>query len=222
MMQIEDTFEERRWAMVQRQIAARGIEDERVLNAMRLVPRHVFVPEEEQSQAYADRPIPIGWGQTISQPYMVAAMTEMLSLQPESRVLEIGTGSGYQTAILAELAKEVYTIEVVPMLLERARGVLQQLGYVNIHFRIGDGRLGWPERAPFDGVIVTCAPDEIPDELVAQLADGGRMAVPIGPPGGVQMLYLVTRQGRRIVKRPVMSVRFVPLLPGGQTENEGD
>ncbi|MCD6302075.1 MAG: protein-L-isoaspartate(D-aspartate) O-methyltransferase [Anaerolineae bacterium] len=220
MTKTEDAFLERRLDMVQAQIAARGVEDKRVLAAMAKVPRHRFVAEEDRYQAYADHPIPIGWGQTISQPYMVAAMTELLGLQPDSRVLEVGTGSGYQTAILAELASSVFTIEVIPRLMVRAREILSELGYDNIRFRCGDGRQGWPEEAPFDGVIVTCAPDRVPDELVAQLADGGRMSIPIGPPGGVQTLYLVTKQGRRILRRPVMSVRFVPLMPSSSQYGE--
>jgi len=171
MTKTEDAFLERRLDMVQAQIAARGVEDKRVLAAMAKVPRHRFVAEEDKYQAYADHPIPIGWGQTISQPYMVAAMTELLGLQPDSRVLEVGTGSGYQTAILAELASSVFTIEVIPRLMVRAMEILSELGYDNIRFRCGDGRQGWPEEAPFDGVIVTCAPDRVPDELVAQLAD---------------------------------------------------
>jgi protein-L-isoaspartate(D-aspartate) O-methyltransferase len=220
MSHTEDPFHERRLAMVQSQLAARGIEDSRVLAAMAKVPRHRFMSDEDGSQAYADRPVPIGCGQTISQPYMVAAMTELLHLRPDSRVLEIGTGSGYQTAILAELAETVYTIEVVPSLIAQAREILDGLGYDNIHFRCGNGREGWPEEAPFDGVIVTCAPYKVPDELVAQLADGGRMVIPVGPPGGVQMLYLVTKQGQRIVRTPKMSVRFVPLMPSSDVCGE--
>ncbi|MGC9358830.1 MAG: protein-L-isoaspartate(D-aspartate) O-methyltransferase [Anaerolineae bacterium] len=213
MLDIKDPFVERRRAMVESQIVARGVKDERILAAMAKVPRHRFMSAQDRSQAYADRPVPIGWGQTISQPYIVAAMTALLHLQPDSRVLEIGTGSGYQTAILAELAGAVFTIEVVPSLIDRAREVLDELGYNNIHFRCGNGRDGWPEEAPFDGIIVTCAPEQVPDQLVAQLADDGRMVIPVGPPGGVQMLYLVTKHGGRIVRTPKMSVRFVPLMP---------
>jgi len=217
----EDPFRERRLQMVQSQIAARGVRDERVLAAMAKVPRHRFMPEQDGSHAYADQPMPIGWGQTISQPYIVAAMTELLQLEPDSRVLEVGTGSGYQTAILAELAGTVFTIEVVPSLIAQAQKVLGELGYDNIHFRCGNGREGWPEQAPFDGIIVTCAPQKVPDQLAAQLADGGRMAVPVGPPGGVQMLYVVTRQGDRIVRTAKMSVRFVPLMPSSNQYGEG-
>lgn len=215
-MQRDSAFSDERCAMVATQIVARGIEDPRVLAAMRQVPRHRFVSESYRAQAYTDQPIPIGSGQTISQPYMVAAMTEMLGLDSASRVLEIGTGSGYQTAILAELSEDVYTIEAVGPLLTRARQVLEELFYTNIHFRCGDGSEGWAEAAPFDGVIVTCAPETIPEALIRQLAEGGRMVAPIGPAGGVQTLYLVTKQARQIVRRPVMSVRFVPLVPGSK------
>ena len=217
----EDPFRERRLRMVQSQIAARGVRDERVLAAMAKVPRHRFMSEQDGSHAYADQPMPIGWGQTISQPYIVAAMTELLHLEADSRVLEVGTGSGYQTAILAELAQSVFTIEVVPSLIAQAQKVLGELGYDNIHFRCGNGREGWPEKAPFDGIIVTCAPQEVPNQLAAQLADSGRMVVPVGPPGGVQMLYVVTREGDRIVRTPKMSVRFVPLMPSSSQHDEG-
>jgi protein-L-isoaspartate(D-aspartate) O-methyltransferase len=211
-------LETQRRAMVDHQIKARGVRDPLVLAALTSVPRHLFVAEEDWSQAYADRPIPIGWGQTISQPYMVAVMTELLGPQPASRVLEIGTGSGYQTAVLAELCDQVFTVEVVPHLLQRARAILDDLGYTNVRFREGDGSAGWPEEAPYDGILVTCAPDEIPEGLLGQLKDGGRMVIPLGPAGGAQTLYLVTVQGERVIKRAVMGVRFVPLMPGGEVD----
>ncbi len=211
-------METQRLAMVDHQIKNRGVRDPRVLAALASVPRHLFVAEEDWSQAYADRPLPIGWGQTISQPYMVAVMTELLELQPSSRVLEIGTGSGYQTAVLAELCDQVFTVEVIPQLLQRARAILDDLGYTNIQFREGDGSLGWPEEAPYDGILVTCAPDDIPERLLGQLKDGGRMVIPLGPPGGAQTLYLVTLQGERVIKRAVMGVRFVPLMPASDVD----
>lgn len=211
-------LETQRRAMVDHQIKARGVRNPLVLAALTSVPRHLFVAEEDWSQAYADRPIPIGWGQTISQPYMVAVMTELLGIGPASRVLEIGTGSGYQTAVLAELCDQVFTVEVVPHLLQRARAILDDLGYTNVRFREGDGSAGWPEEAPYDGILVTCAPDEIPERLLGQLKDGGRMVIPLGPAGGAQTLYLVTVQGERVIKRAVMGVRFVPLMPGGEVD----
>ena len=166
--------------MVERQLRQRGVASERVLEAMRRVPRHRFVPEAVRSDSYQDHPLPIGFGQTISQPYIVGFMSDALRLEPSHRVLEIGTGSGYQAAILGELVREVYTIEIIPELAARARSVLAELGYRNIHVRAGNGYLGWPEAAPFDRVIVTAAPDEVPPALVAQLRPGGLMAIPVG------------------------------------------
>ena len=161
-------------------IRLRGIRDERVLSALLKVPRHLFVPEELRDRAYVDAPLPIGEGQTISQPYIVALMTEALELDEDSRVLEIGTGSGYQAAILAEIAKEVYTVERIPALLERARRILEALGYDNIYFKLGDGTLGWEEHAPYDAIIVTAGAPEVPEPLVEQLKVGGRMVIPVG------------------------------------------
>jgi len=206
--------------MVARQLAAREISDPRVLDAMRRVPRHRFVAPEQASEAYADYPLSIGHGQTISQPYIVAYMTEALKVEPSHRVLEIGTGSGYQAAILGELAREVYTIEIIPALAARARTVLEELGYRNIHVRAGNGYLGWPEAAPFDRVIVTAAPDEVPPALVAQLAAGGLMAIPVGQ--AVQELRILRRtptapRGSGSVNPEAMEtlatlpVRFVPM-----------
>ena len=222
MRSFTDELALQRQAMVDEQIKPRGVSDPWVLDAMAKVPRHLFVSEEDRAQAYADRPLLIGHGQTISQPYMVAAMTELLETRPESRVLEIGTGSGYQTAVLAELCRQVYTVEVVPALWERARTLLQELGYANVAFRQGDGRLGWPQEAPFDGILVTCAPEEAPEELVSQLKDGGRMVVPLGSPGDVQTLYVIKVQGGRVTRRAVMGVRFVPLMPGQGTGDSAD
>lgn len=188
-----------------------AIKDKRVLQAMNVVPRHKFVLKEYHSCAYDDRPLPIGHGQTISQPYIVALMTQLLELGEDDKVLEIGTGSGYQTAILAELAREVYTVEVIKPLAERAQETLKALGYQNIHFRLADGYFGWKEKAPFDAIIVTAAAEEIPTPLKEQLAEGGRMVAPLGPPEGVQTLYKFIKKGGSLVKEGIELVRFVPL-----------
>jgi protein-L-isoaspartate(D-aspartate) O-methyltransferase len=202
---------DQRLEMVQRQIAARGITDPAVLSAMRTVPRHEFVPEDLRDLAYDDRPLPIGRGQTISQPYIVALMTELAELKGEESVLEVGTGSGYQAAVLAEIAARVYTIELVEPLLREAAATLARLKYRNVFPRFGDGRLGWKEMAPFDAILVTAAPArKIPEELLGQLADGGRLVVPVG--GEVQTLRLVRRRGRTFEQRDVTAVRFVPLV----------
>lgn len=198
--------------MVERQIERRGVTDTRVLDAMRKVPRHLFVPESDRHLAYGDFPVPIGKGQTISQPYIVAFMTEALRLKPEDRVLEIGTGSGYQAAILAEVAAEVYTVEIIPELGKRAEELLKQLGYGNVHVRIGDGYQGWADNAPYDAVIVTCAPDAVPAALVDQLAEGGRMIIPVGRSGDVQELVLGVKKGGVFEKRDILAVRFVPMV----------
>ena len=199
--------------MVAEQLAGPGrdIRDGRVLEAMRKVPRHEFVPAEMRAHAYRDRPLPIGQGQTISQPYIVAFMTEQLQPRRTDRVLEIGTGSGYQAAVLAELVAEVYSIEIVEALARRASRDLRRLGYTNVFTRSGDGYLGWPEKAPFDAVIVTCAPERIPQPLVDQLKEGGRMIIPVGPDGGVQELYLLEKREGEVRKRAVLPVRFVPM-----------
>ena len=196
--------------MVDTQLAGRDIKDTRVLDAMRKVPRHRFVPEKLQAEAYDDTPLSIGEGQTISQPYIVAYMTQILELRPTDRVLEIGTGSGYQAAVLAELVKEVHTIEIVPGLAERAKGVLAALGYTNIRTRIGDGYAGWPEAAPFDKVIVTAAPDDVPQTLVDQLAENGIMVVPVGR--GDQIMTVLRRTKDGVVRRETIPVRFVPMI----------
>jgi protein-L-isoaspartate(D-aspartate) O-methyltransferase len=206
----DDPWARRRAAMVAEQIVGRGVADPRVLAAMRKVPRHLFVPEAVRPAAYDDSPLPIGHGQTISQPYIVAYMSEVLQVAPEHRVLEIGTGSGYQAAILGELAREVYTIEIVPELAERARATLASLGYANVHVRVGDGYLGWPEQAPFDRIMVTAAPDHVPQPLVEQLADGGRLVLPVGR--GDQWIRILTRRGARVTEQTTIPVRFVPLV----------
>ncbi len=199
----------RREEMVRTQIERRGVRDERVLEAMRRVPREVYVGADDIENAFHDGPLPIGCGQTISQPYIVAYMTEMLAIKPRDRVLEIGTGSGYQTAVLAELAAEVFTIEIVEELARTAETRLREQGYANVRFRTGDGSLGWLEAAPFDAIMVTAAPERTPDGLVAQLADGGRMIAPVGAYD--QHLLLATKRGERIERRELIGVRFVPM-----------
>jgi len=206
---------EARQRMVREQLVARGIRDPRVLDAMRRVPRHALVPEAVRSLAYEDRPLPIGFGQTISQPYIVAAMTEVLELEGDERVLEIGTGSGYQAAVLALLCREVFSIELEKVLADRAREDLARLGYANVHVRNGDGYRGWPEAAPFDAIAVTAAPDHVPPALVEQLAVGGRMIIPVGR--ALQDLLLVTRGESGVEQRVLMGVRFVPMR--GEAEN---
>jgi len=209
----KDLFAVARAQMVERQLTAPGrdIRDARVLDAMRTVPRHEFVPEPVRGQAYEDHPLPIGHGQTISQPYIVAFMTEQLAPKPTDRVLEIGTGSGYQAAVLAKLVKEVYTIEIVDPLAWRAAADLKRLSFTNVFVRAGDGYLGWPEAAPFDAVIVTCAPDHVPKPLVEQLKDGGRMIIPVGRAGGGQDLYLLEKRDGKVRQTAVLPVRFVPM-----------
>jgi len=209
----EDPHTAAREAMVQQQIEDRGVHDPAVLAAMRAVPRHRFVPEEHAHRSYDDHPLPIGEHQTISQPYIVAVMTQLLRLDSDDRVLEIGTGSGYQAAVLGEIAAEVYSIEIVTSLGLRAAGVLRDLGYDNVHVRVGDGYAGWPDQAPFDAVIVTAAPPQVPQPLLDQLADGGRLVVPEGDT--IQQLVLYTRkdgpEGPHFERRPLLGVRFVPM-----------
>lgn len=204
-----DPVVEAREMMVARQIEARGLADARVLAAMRKVPRHLFVPVEMRDRAYEDRPLPIGHAQTISQPYIVAFMTSALALEPDDRVLEIGTGSGYQAAVLAELVKEVHTVEIVRPLGETAMKALA--GYPNVKVRIGDGYRGWPEAAPFDAIMVTCAPDAVPEPLVEQLAEGGRMIIPVGPQGRAQQLVLLRKKNGVLERTEVLPVAFVPM-----------
>jgi protein-L-isoaspartate(D-aspartate) O-methyltransferase len=203
-----------REAMVREQIAARGISDIAVLKAMQSVPRHLFLPEHLWHAAYSDRPLPIGEGQTISQPYIVAFMTQALQLNPNMKVLEIGTGSGYQAAVLAELVKEVYTIEIICSLAETAEKRLQEMDYDNIWVKCGDGYQGWPEVAPFDGIIITAAPDHIPQPLTEQLADGGRMVLPVGD--FFQELVLLTKTKEGIGQKSLLPVRFVPMTGEAQ------
>ncbi len=203
---------EERGKMVAGQIQARDVKDPNVLKAMRVVPRHAFIRPTEQRYAYADHPLPIGYEQTISQPYIVAFMTEALQLKPNSKVLEIGTGSGYQAAVCAEIAQQVYTIEIVEGLANRAKKCLKELGYSNVFVRFGDGFFGWPDEAPFDAIIGTAAAGRIPEPLLEQLKPGGRMILPYGSPRGFQYLVVITKDKKgNISKKNVMPVRFVPM-----------
>jgi protein-L-isoaspartate(D-aspartate) O-methyltransferase len=199
--------------MVAQQIKARGVRDPRVLDTMTQVPRHQFLPQEQRGEAYEDRPIPIGHGQTISQPYIVAYMTEALQVGAGHRVLEIGTGCGYQTAILATLAAEVYSIERVPELAERARRTLDAQGYTNVHILIGDGYAGWPEHAPFDRILGAAAAEDVPPVLADQLAEGGIMVIPVGT--WSQELRVLQKRGRDLDTLATLPVRFVPMVRGG-------
>jgi protein-L-isoaspartate(D-aspartate) O-methyltransferase len=205
-----DQLRAQREELVERDIAA-AVEDERIVTAFREVPRHAFVPRDVLDRAYADFALPIEHGQTISQPSLVAIMTELVDIDAGERVLEIGTGSGFQAAILRELTDEVYSVEIIPELSETARAVLEALGYGDIRLERRDGYLGWPEAAPFDAIVVTAAPDHLPRPLVDQLRDGGRMVIPIGPVGDVQTLWLVTKRGEEVDMQEVVPVRFVPL-----------
>jgi protein-L-isoaspartate(D-aspartate) O-methyltransferase len=203
-------FSEMRERMVETQIRARDVYSEAVLNAMRRVPRHLFVPDDLQPFAYDDRPLPIGRGQTISQPYIVAYMTDALQLEPAHTVLEIGTGSGYQAAILADIVKQVYSVEIVPDLAESARRAIAAAGYTNVEVRTGNGYLGWRDHAPFDRIIVTAAPPDIPEALVEQLAVGGVMVVPVGT--AYQEIIVITKTPGGIVQKRTIEVRFVPMV----------
>jgi protein-L-isoaspartate(D-aspartate) O-methyltransferase len=210
---IQDDFTRARLAMVAEQIAGRGIIDPRVLSAMREVPRHLFVAERDRADAYIDAPLGIEHGQTISQPYIVALMTELSRPRPTDRVLEIGTGSGYQAAVLSRLVDQVFSVELIAALADTARERLVKLGYRNVTVRQGDGYLGWPDHAPFDIIIVTAAPDDIPPALVSQLRPGGRLVIPVGPVGGVQDLVVVEKDAAGLIaRRSVIPVRFVPMV----------
>lgn len=206
----EASLAARRAAMVRTQIAQRGVADPAVLKAMGAVQRHRFVPAGQLGDAYDDRPLPIGYGQTISQPYIVAAMTESIRPRPGHRVLEIGTGSGYQAAVLAEIVAQVFTVEIIPELGKTAQERLRNLGYRNAAVRVADGHDGWPDEAPFDAIVVTAAAEYIPPPLIAQLREGGRMIIPVGAPFFTQMLTLVEKRGGQTTTRQLMPVRFVP------------
>lgn len=208
--QATDAWQRQRTRMVEQQLRGRDITDPRVLSAMLAVPRHLFVPEDQRPRSYFDQPLPIGYEQTISQPYIVAFMTQALGVQPGDRVLEIGTGSGYQAAVLSVLARAVYSIEIVEPLASRARDTLDRLGYRNVHVRAGNGYLGWPEDAPFDRVMVTAAPEEVPPALIAQLKVGGLMAIPVGS-SGMQELRILRRTAEGVETIRTLPVSFVPM-----------
>lgn len=201
--------EKERAEMVRTQILGRGITHKATLNAMQSVPRHLYVPSTQQEAAYQDRPLPIGFGQTISQPYIVAYSTQTIQPRAHHKVLEIGTGSGYQAAVLAEIVKEVYTIEIIPELAQSAAKILEQ-NYNNVFVKSGDGYNGWPEHAPFDAIIVTAAPEQIPQPLIDQLKDGGRMVIPVGSPYAIQELMLVEKNNGKVTTRSLLPVRYVP------------
>jgi len=215
----EDKHARRREEMVVKQLVSRGVKDQRVLEAMRTVERHHFVPADLQDEAYSDYPLPIGHGQTISQPYIVALMTELLELKGSERVLEIGTGSGYQAAILSKLAKEVYTLEIIPELAAEAQEKLKNEGCTNVKVIVGDGWQGLPLAGPFDAIIVTAAADRVPESLEKQLAAGGKLVIPVGPRAGVQELILMTNESGQLKKKNITAVRFVPLVKEGEPEN---
>jgi protein-L-isoaspartate(D-aspartate) O-methyltransferase len=196
--------------MVRRQIERRGITTEAILEAMRQVPRHEFVPRSQVDHAYEDRPLPIGYGQTISQPYIVAYMTELVRPDPDDRVLEIGTGSGYQAAVLAEIVDRVYTVEIIPELAATAAQRLSRLGYDDVVVKQADGYYGWEEHAPYDAIVVTAAAEHVPPPLIEQLKDGGRMVIPVGSPFYTQTLMLVEKEGDQVTTRSLTPVRFVP------------
>ena len=212
----EARFTEQRNRMVETQILARGVKDIRVLSAIRKVRRHRFVSPRYLKRAYSDRPLPIGEGQTISQPYIVALMSELLNIKEGEKVLEVGTGSGYQAAILAELTDRVYTVEIIKALYERSKKTLLQEDCRKIKFKHSDGYFGWEEYAPFDAIIVTCAPAHIPQPLVRQLKDGGRLVIPVGAPGAYQTLWQVTKRGDKLDMKNITGVSFVPLTRGAK------
>jgi protein-L-isoaspartate(D-aspartate) O-methyltransferase len=209
-----DEYRQERERFVHEEIEARGVHDARVLAAMRKVPRHLFVPPDQQKYAYIDSPLFIGYSQTISEPYLVAYMTEALELKPQDRVLEIGTGSGFQAAVLAELVREVYTIEIVEPLAKSAEERLRRLGYANVHVRAGDGYRGWPEAAPFDAIILTAAPPQVPPPLIEQLRQGGRLVAPVG--GSLQDLVRIRRTAQGTTEEVLLPVRFVPMTGEAQ------
>ena len=206
----DDPFKKRREELVLETIEKRGIKDKSVLRSMYTVKRHLFVPESNVPNAYEDRPLSIGYGQTISQPYIVAYMTEVIAPKPEHKVLEIGTGSGYQAAVLAEIVKEVYTIEIVPELGNAAAARLKKLGYQNVEVKVSDGYLGWAEHGPFDAIVVTAAAEFVPPPLIEQLKEGGKIIIPIGSPYMNQMLMLIEKKGKKITTKSLLPVLFVP------------
>ncbi len=208
--QKDDPYKAKRLEMVRTQIEARGVNNGKVLNAMRKVPRHLFVPKDQQPYAYEDRPLPIGYSQTISQPYIVAYMTAEIWPQKDDKVLEIGTGSGYQAAVLSEIVNEVYSLEIIPGLGKEAKERLETLGYDNVHIKVSDGYYGWKEKAPFDAIIVTAAAPSVPPPLIEQLGEGGRMIIPVGPKYGGQVLMLIEKRKGKIREKALLPVAFVP------------
>lgn len=217
-MDDNDPYAVKRWYMVERQIISRGIQNSKVIQAMLKVPRHKFVPDDLKDSAYSDSPLPIGMEQTISQPYIVALMTELLNPKDGEKILEVGTGSGYQTAVIAETGCEVYTVEILEPVAEKAKQILKDLGYENIHFKVGDGYRGWKEYAPFDAIIVTAAPDHIPQPLINQLKVKGRMIIPVG--GLYQDLLLIRKTEKGVDMKTVTPVRFVPMT--GEAKDSGE
>lgn len=212
----EEVYTERREKMVRQQIKSRGVRDKAVLEAMRSVKRHLFVPQDQMAEAYKDQPLTIGYGQTISQPYMVAYMTEVIRPTPEMKVLEVGTGSGYQAAVLAEIVKEIYTIEIVPEHGQAAAERLKTLGYENVHVKVGDGYQGWEEHAPYDAIVVTAGAETVPPPLLEQLKEGGRMVIPVGLPYQPQTLKLIEKKKGKIITKNLMPVVFVPFTRNQQ------
>ncbi|WP_266205932.1 protein-L-isoaspartate(D-aspartate) O-methyltransferase [Pontibacter kalidii] len=212
--QEQDAYKQEREKMVRQSIEGRGITNKAVLRAMRTVKRHLFVPPDQISYAYDDNPLPIGSGQTISQPFMVAYMTEVIQPKPHMKVLEVGTGNGYQAAVLAEIVQKVYTIEIIPELGESAAKRLQKLGYENVEVKVGNGYHGWEEHAPFDAIVVTAAAEAVPPPLVAQLKDGGRMVIPVGPQKRAQNLLLLEKKKGKVTTQKLMPVLFVPFTGG--------
>jgi protein-L-isoaspartate(D-aspartate) O-methyltransferase len=210
------SFALERLKMVEEQIVTRDVTNTMVLDAMRRVPRHEFVPAEEATLAYADQPLPIGYGQTISQPFIVALMTQLLELKRDDKVLEVGTGSGYQAAVLAELSDNVWTEEIIPDLADSAAARLKRLGYQRVVVRNADGYWGWEEQAPFDAIVVTAAPDHVPPFLIRQLSEGGRLVVPVGPPGSIQTLWRIIKRNGQVTSENVTGVVFVPLVGGAR------
>lgn len=206
----EDIYKKRREELVLQSIQKRGVKDQAVLNSMRTVPRHLFVPATNISNAYQDRPLSIGYGQTISQPFIVAYMTEAIKPNPDHKVLEIGTGSGYQAAVLAEIVKQVYTIEIIPELGNAATTRLKNLGYKNVNVKVSDGYFGWPEHGPFDAIVVTAAAEFVPPPLIEQLKEGGKIIIPIGSPFMNQTLMLIEKKGKKITTKSLLPVVFVP------------
>lgn len=213
---MSQNWEMQREQMVNQQIKSRDVRSTRVLEAMKIVPRHLFVPSDVQRMAYEDRPLPIGLNQTISQPYIVAFMTEQINPEPGMKVLEIGTGSGYQAAVLAQIGCTVFSIELLEGLATRASRTLKELGYKNVMVKCADGYQGWPEKGPFDAIVVTAAPEFIPPKLIEQLKDGGIMVIPVGPVNSIQYLKLITKKGNKISETNLIPVRFVPMVEGGK------